>query len=858
MSSYLAPLLAVMSFSWPAGGGARAGGESPATNVRVDQYGDPLPDRAVLRIGTTRWRLHESPLVFAPNGRHAIACGETTRLVDAVTGNVLRVFPVRSFTAFFAPDNKTVILGCGEKIHWLDVETGKITRQVTINGYARPAWSADGNRLVCMYQTRPNWDYRVWNLDRCVELCRWERPYGACALSPDGTLLAVRSTREIGVFSVADKKPVCQWNSQEPNAGRGPNAHVVLFLPDGKTLAAAESNRVVLWNAATGKLKAKGKLGPTLKTGLDDPVTLAASADGRYLAAGGSKGAVYVWDVQTGVLLHRLPAADYSLPVYTLSFTPDGKRLVSQGHVFFPSARVWDVANGKELSPAPLTTSTVVFSPDGKALATGGVQLWDAASGKFLRQFAGGSSFAFHRNGKALVTARGDEVAIWNLSDGALRHRTRSAIPNGAPGDDPKHFSWTCLSPGEDTLIAVFSGDVRRVVPARRKNPGRTVYWTMIGIADATTGKVLRSFRVEAEYLYWRYECLSPDGRMLAAIGSLPDRPGNIQPVLIWSLDRGVELFHADLPQNHLAESLGFSADSRTLFLTSSCAFTTHKEHSFRVFEIASGKPRAEFIQKLDRRMAISRGAIGSDRLAAVIKDATISLFDPLTGKEYGELHSSQDRIGRLAFSPDARRLASAADANVLIWDIADLAPPPARARLADDDLAQLWAALSSDRAEIAFRAIRQLAEVPDQAVAYLGKQLQPVTPIPEAKIKALVAQLDSPEFAQREQAGRQLLQLPDLAEPALAEARKNPPSLEARRRIEALSAMLREMKAKGPWTLSGEPLREARATEVLERIGTPGAKRLLERLAQGASHAIMTREARSAAQRLKERTGRQ
>src|SRR5262249_48250890 len=154
MSKYLAPFIAVVSVWCLVREGARAGEERPVRKPRVDQHGDPLPNRAVLRLGTTRWRLHESPVIFSPNGRYAILPGAATRLVDAATGNTLRSFPVRSITAFFTGDNKTVILGYGEKISWLNVETGKITRETTINGYARAAWSADGKRVVYDHQIK--------------------------------------------------------------------------------------------------------------------------------------------------------------------------------------------------------------------------------------------------------------------------------------------------------------------------------------------------------------------------------------------------------------------------------------------------------------------------------------------------------------------------------------------------------------------------------------------------------------------------------------------------------------------------------------------------------------------------------
>src|SRR5436305_14124595 len=102
-------LAVVLSVWCLAAHAAWAAQEPPRPRPRVDLYGDPLPDGAVARLGSTRWRLHESPLAFSPDGRYAIASGEKTRLVDATTGNTLRVFPGPSWRAWFA-DNKTVIL----------------------------------------------------------------------------------------------------------------------------------------------------------------------------------------------------------------------------------------------------------------------------------------------------------------------------------------------------------------------------------------------------------------------------------------------------------------------------------------------------------------------------------------------------------------------------------------------------------------------------------------------------------------------------------------------------------------------------------------------------------------------------
>jgi hypothetical protein len=74
-------------------------------------------------------------------------------------------------------------------------------------------------------------------------------------------------------------------------------------------------------------------------------------------------------------------------------------------------------------------------------------------------------------------------------------------------------------------------------------------------------------------------------------------------------------------------------------------------------------------------------------------------------------------------------------------------------------------------------------------------------------------------------------------------------PSLELRRRIERLVE-----KLEGPVT-SPERLREMRAIEVLEQIGSAECRKLLQQLAQGHPQSDLTGEARAALARMT-RTG--
>ncbi|MFO0842599.1 MAG: hypothetical protein U0797_09420 [Gemmataceae bacterium] len=67
-------------------------------------------------------------------------------------------------------------------------------------------------------------------------------------------------------------------------------------------------------------------------------------------------------------------------------------------------------------------------------------------------------------------------------------------------------------------------------------------------------------------------------------------------------------------------------------------------------------------------------------------------------------------------------------------------------------------------------------------------------------------------------------------------------PSLEARKRLERLLAAVDA----DVHTPSPERIRALRAVELLERIGTPAARRALAELAGGAPGARLTREAKA------------
>jgi hypothetical protein len=165
-----------------------------------------------------------------------------------------------------------------------------------------------------------------------------------------------------------------------------------------------------------------------------------------------------------------------------------------------------------------------------------------------------------------------------------------------------------------------------------------------------------------------------------------------------------------------------------------------------------------------------------------------------------------------------------------------------------EEDLGRWWADLASTDGARAYRAVGQLASVPQRAVPILSEHLRPVAAVPHRRVSQLIAELDSEQYPVREKAQRELEKLQDLAEEELRQALDGGPTLEVRRRVERLLEQLDLLR-------SPERLRALRAIEVLEQIGNPEARQVLQRLASGAPEAQQTREAKASLERLARRS---
>jgi WD40 repeat protein len=273
---------------------------------------------------------------------------------------------------------------------------------------------------------------------------------------------------------------------------------------------------------------------------------------------------------------------------------------------------------------------------------------------------------------------------------------------------------------------------------------------------------------------------------------------------------------------------------------------------SLTLFESWSGQERLSFGTHAGGYNRVAHSRDGS-RLITAGADNVIRFWNTRTGEEVGSLKGHEASVVSLALAPDGRHLVSgSADATALVWDVSKLLgqeSPPKGSSLSAQELDKLYSTLASPDASAAYKVIWQLVASPKESVPFLAEKLKPVAEVDGKRVEALIAAFDSEKFAEREKASEELAKLGEAAEPGLKKLLAGQPTAEAKRRAEELLDKL------GGVVTNPEQLRTLRAIEALEHIGTPEAKQILDKLANGAAGARETEDARRSLQRLKRKS---
>jgi WD40 repeat protein len=773
-----------------------------------DRYGDPLPDGARARLGSSRLRAFAQDLAFTPDGKVLATAGAPrVHLWDAHTGRHLRQFERSegwvSAVAVSADGTRLADGGEDKVVRVWDLRTGQ--RLLSLTGHAQQvngvAFSPDGKTLAS-YCGRG--EIMLWDLGTGKALHRHAvGGVGRLAFSPDGKLLAWGTSG--GLICLKD---VATWEERPPLRGHKSGVTGVQYFDDGRRLLSSGVDGTVrVWDLASGK-EMRRFSGPQ-----GNIRSLALSPDGKSVAAGCSKGLVVVWDFASGRVVRRIDQGG-QMTVPVVRYSPDGKVLATARSFV---VRLWDAATGEPLVPLEDPASSpraLAFSPDGHKLATTGdtyLRVWDVATAKVAHRLRGTtgrwSAVAFSPDGRLLAGADGYKAAprVWETATWQERHTL------------PRQAQWV-----EDlTFFQDGKGLAFACVPD-------------ILVYDLATGQ--KRFTFKTKLGQFRHLAGSPRGTTLVGM----DQDGGFT---FWDQATGAAVhqlrFRGGSPEN-----FAVSPDGKTV----ACA-TTAPEPDIRLLEAATGAERL-------RLAGYAPVAFSPDGryVAAVDFAESLRVWDALTGEERAMLDGHMARVVSLAFSPDGKTLASGSvDTTVLLWDVPRILKKPTQQipPLAEKELAGLWDGLAGEDAKEAYRSLARLVdagEVEPFLKAALRKSGNPAA----AEVGRLIKDLDSSVFATRERATAGLARLGGRAVPAIRKALRENPSPEQARRLEGLLAAVSKAG------VDRGLVRMLRAVEVLEHRGTPSSRRLLEELAAGDAGDALCQEARASLSRLDGRpTGR-
>ena len=294
------------------------------------------------------------------------------------------------------------------------------------------------------------------------------------------------------------------------------------------------------------------------------------------------------------------------------------------------------------------------------------------------------------------------------------------------------------------------------------------------------------------------------------------------------------------------------------------CVVLDFKDGTAVLYELASGRVRRTYgkgpLGKNPLRIPGSAFTMVPEPRVAVAQDGhtlfhagldrAIHAWDVDSGKELAVFKGHLDSIDAIALSADGKTLASAsADTTALLWDLSRVKrPAPAVKALTQSERDVRWQTLLDHDAAKAFAAICDLSDSPKEAIELLKEKVKPATPVDMKRVEQLVAALQSTEFNTRENAKADLIKMGERVVPAIDRALAADPPLENKRRLEEVRQQT------GGIVLQGERLRLYRAVEILERVGTPEARRLLQTLADGARGALVTTTAQATLLRLEQK----
>ncbi len=339
---------------------------------------------------------HDPPhaMAFSPQRANLLASAHRREVCiwNPETGEALK--RVRStandLTAFslYGKNLKLVVANNASLKTW-NPRTGKHLQTLDVPFHidysSQAALSADGSRFV----TAPDGDIRIWDVGMRRRLRTFSGYCGnvlSLALSPDGTRLASAGETGLKIWDSKGESAREDRDSQAPR-DHGSDIPAISVSAGGSRMVSASKDAVRVWDTAEGKCLWHLTLQSSAEGDRDDGGSsddggdggaehVALSPDGTKLALVPVNGdTIQIWDLGT----RKREQVIQDTPLAAPAFSHDGTRIaVLTATTKRIRVKLWNLSGGRgyyerpldaERSPKPLTSSCVVFAPDGSGLA---------------------------------------------------------------------------------------------------------------------------------------------------------------------------------------------------------------------------------------------------------------------------------------------------------------------------------------------------------------------------------------------------------------------------------------------------------------------------------------------------------